>query len=239
MPLGQRLPPFPPRTPPPPLRSYCTLGGHLHSVRTAGNRRCPKGQANDALSRSLWIVRLNTFHTVRWQAASTSTPGMIWSRRRRGVGRGSSAFSRHFRCRFSVRRACSLVRSLVPARSFQKGRRRTQLPAPLTRSLAPSRGRQTGLMLCLARPPPRCGHLLPHAHLPSFLPSYLLPEAIPTDLSPFLSTLKRSSLRYAVCSTVERDIGGLVSLSLRFSPIPRSRPSHSFSAFFRALVPKP
>ena len=182
MPLGQRLPPFPPRTPPPPLRSYCTLGGHLHSVRTAGNRRCPKGQANDALSRSLWIVRLNTFHTVRWQAASTSTPGMIWSRRRRGVGRGSSAFSRHFRCRFSVRRACSLVRSLVPARSFQKGRRRTQLPAPLTRSLAPSRGRQTGLMLCLARPPPRCGHLLPHAHLPSFLPTFSPKRYPPTYL---------------------------------------------------------
>ena len=143
-----------------------------------------------------------------------------WSRRR------ASAFSRHFRCRFSVRRACSPpVRPparLVPDRSFQKGRRtqRTATAPPLTRSLG-LRRRRARPLLCLARPPRPSNATRPPTFLPSFSPKRyppLPPTSLPVE-----------ARKPQVCSMQYHRARRLSHLSLRFSLVHhRLRPSVPF-----------
>ena len=110
-----------------------------------------------------------------------------------GAGGGRARFPAIFDAafRFAERAPRPSVRPparLVPDRSFQKGRRtqRTATAPPLTRSLGRTFAwapQAAGTAIALSSAPAAAIY----CHTPTYLPSFLLPEAIPTiatNLSP-------------------------------------------------------
>ena len=136
-----------------------------------------------------------------------------------------SAFSRHFRCRFSVRRACSFQLA-----RFKREDAQSHTAAPLTRSLGRSRLRRA---IALSSAPAAAAAIYcpTPTYLPSFLPTFS-PEAIPTNLS--LSTLKRAltASKPQVCSMQCYPARRRSHLSPVF-PIHRFHPSIHFRHFPR------